>query len=99
MFDVTGTTVTTPRPRRWAAVFAPSLLTMIAGRCLLASAPRTGSIGSVAGAAAGDVKAGIEAATSLGRYATPEEIAATAAWILSDEVPYCHGEIFTVGGA
>ena len=56
------------------------------------------SIGSVAGAAADDVKAGIEAATSLGRYATPEEIAATAAWILSDEVPYCHGEIFTVGG-
>ncbi len=37
-------------------------------------------------------------AVPLGRYASPEEIAATAAWILSDEVPYCHGEVFTVGG-
>jgi NAD(P)-dependent dehydrogenase (short-subunit alcohol dehydrogenase family) len=56
------------------------------------------SIGAAAGASASDIRAGIEAATSLGRYATPKEIADTAAWILSDEVPYCHGEIFTVGG-
>lgn len=56
------------------------------------------SIGSASGAAPSDVKAGIEQRSSLGRYATPDEIAATAAWILSDEAPYCHGEVFTVGG-
>ena len=43
VFDVTSTTVTTPRPRRCAVLLAPSLLTMTAGRCLSASAPRTGS--------------------------------------------------------
>ena len=57
-----------------------------------------GTIGAASGVSAGDIKAGIEAATGLGRYASPTEIASTAAWILSDEVPYCHGEIFTVGG-
>jgi NAD(P)-dependent dehydrogenase (short-subunit alcohol dehydrogenase family) len=56
------------------------------------------SIGHAAGASAGDIKAGIEARSAFGRYAAPEEVAATAAWILSDEVPYCHGEVFTVGG-
>lgn len=56
------------------------------------------SIGSASGASAGDIKAGIEAATAFGRYASPDEIAATACWILSDEVPYAHGETFTVGG-
>jgi len=39
----TGTTVTTPRPRRSAVPFARSLLTMTAGRRLFASPPRTGS--------------------------------------------------------
>src|SRR5580658_5922010 len=43
MFVVTGTTVTTPRPKRAAVTLAPSLLTTTAGRRLLASAPRTGS--------------------------------------------------------
>jgi NAD(P)-dependent dehydrogenase (short-subunit alcohol dehydrogenase family) len=57
-----------------------------------------GTIGAASGVSADDIKAGIEAATGLGRYASPTEIASTAAWILSDEVPYCHGEIFTVGG-
>jgi NAD(P)-dependent dehydrogenase (short-subunit alcohol dehydrogenase family) len=57
-----------------------------------------GSIGVASGASPDDIKTGIEAATAVGRYATPEEIAATAAWILSDEVPYCHGETFTVSG-
>ena len=42
-FDVTGTTVMTPRLRRDAVMFAPSLLTITAGRRLLASEPRTGS--------------------------------------------------------
>ena len=40
----------------------------------------------------------MSAAVPLGRYAEPEEIAATAAWLLSDEVPYMHGEVVTVGG-
>src|SRR5580692_4404021 len=35
--------VMTPRPRRSAEVFAPSLLTITAGRRLFASAPRAGS--------------------------------------------------------
>ena len=43
IIDVTGTTVTTPRPRRVAVMFAPSLLTMIAGRRLFASEPIAGS--------------------------------------------------------
>jgi NAD(P)-dependent dehydrogenase (short-subunit alcohol dehydrogenase family) len=34
----------------------------------------------------------------MGRYAEADEIAATAAWLLSDEVPYMHGEVVTVGG-
>jgi hypothetical protein len=41
--EVTGTTVTTPRPRRTAVVFAPSSLTITAGRRLSASAPLSGS--------------------------------------------------------
>jgi NAD(P)-dependent dehydrogenase (short-subunit alcohol dehydrogenase family) len=32
-----------------------------------------------------------------GRPCRPK-IAATAAWLLSDEVPYMHGEVVTVGG-
>src|SRR5919109_989641 len=43
MLDVTGTTVTTPRPSRVAVMFAPSLLTITAGRRLAVSAPRVGS--------------------------------------------------------
>src|SRR2546428_4837124 len=43
MFDVIGSTVITPRPRRAATALAPSLLTMTAGRRLLASEPRPGS--------------------------------------------------------
>src|SRR5208337_1999234 len=43
VFEVTGTTVITPRPS-WAAVaLAASLLTITAGRVLLASDPREGS--------------------------------------------------------
>ncbi|MEZ5218766.1 MAG: SDR family oxidoreductase [Ilumatobacteraceae bacterium] len=56
------------------------------------------SIAAASGASASDIKAGIEGATPMGRYTTPEEIASTAAWILSDEVPFCHGETFTVSG-
>ena len=43
MLLVTGTMVTTPRPRRAAVALARSLLTTTAGRCLVASLPRTGS--------------------------------------------------------
>ncbi len=56
------------------------------------------SMGAAAGIDASTFKAGMEAAVPVGRYATADEIAATAAWILSDEVPYVHGEIITVGG-
>jgi NAD(P)-dependent dehydrogenase (short-subunit alcohol dehydrogenase family) len=56
------------------------------------------SMGSAAGVDAAAFKAGLEQAVPMRRYATAEEIAAAAAWILSDEVPYLHGETITVGG-
>ena len=56
------------------------------------------SMGAAAGADAAAVKAGLETTVPMRRYATAEEIAATAAWILSEEVPYLHGETITVGG-
>jgi hypothetical protein len=43
MFEVTGTTVITPRPSRAAVALAASLLTTMAGRILLASDPIAGS--------------------------------------------------------
>jgi NAD(P)-dependent dehydrogenase (short-subunit alcohol dehydrogenase family) len=56
------------------------------------------SMGAAAGISADDMKSAMAAGNTLGRYATPEEIAAMAAWILSDEAAYCHGETFTIGG-
>ncbi len=56
------------------------------------------SMGAVAGVSAEDFKATMAASVNLGRYATAEEVANLAAWILSDEAPYCHGETFTIGG-
>lgn len=56
------------------------------------------SMGAAAGIGAADMKTAMEAATAFGRYATPEEIANIAAWIVSDEAPYCHAETFTIGG-
>jgi hypothetical protein len=44
MLEVTGTTVTTPRPRRVAVAFTASLLTMTAGRRLAASEPTARSM-------------------------------------------------------
>ena len=54
--------------------------------------------GAAGGTDAATLKAGPEAAVPMKRYATADEIAATAASILSDEVPYVHGENITVGG-
>jgi 3alpha(or 20beta)-hydroxysteroid dehydrogenase len=56
------------------------------------------SIGAANGVSAADMKAAMEANATLGRYATADEIAAMAAWILSEEGAYCHGETFTIGG-
>ncbi len=55
-------------------------------------------LGAVNGVDQAAVKSRLEGTVPLGRYSTPEEIAATAAWILSDEVPYLHGEVITVSG-
>jgi 3-oxoacyl-[acyl-carrier protein] reductase len=55
-------------------------------------------IGALAGIGGAAVKSALLAAVPMGRYAAVEEIAATAAWLLSDEVPYMHGEVVTVGG-
>lgn len=56
------------------------------------------TMGAAAGVDAATFRVGMEAAVPVKRYASAEEIAATAAWILSDEVPYVHGETITVGG-
>jgi NAD(P)-dependent dehydrogenase (short-subunit alcohol dehydrogenase family) len=56
------------------------------------------SMGAAAGISAEDMKTAMAAGNALGRYATADEIAAMAAWILSDEGAYCHGETFTIGG-
>ncbi|MET0459040.1 MAG: SDR family NAD(P)-dependent oxidoreductase [Ilumatobacteraceae bacterium] len=56
------------------------------------------TMGAAAGVGADEMRAAMAAGNALGRYATADEIAAMAAWILSDEAPYCHGETFTIGG-
>ncbi len=56
------------------------------------------SMGAAAGLSAAAMKEAMAAGNTLGRYATADEIAAMAAWILSDEGAYCHGETFTIGG-
>ena len=56
------------------------------------------SMGEAAGLSPDEMRAAMAAGNALGRYATPDEIAAMAAWILSDEGAYCHGETFTIGG-
>lgn len=55
-------------------------------------------MGAMAGTDGTTIKQAFEAQVPLGRYSTPAEVAATAAWILSDEVGYLHGEVFTVSG-
>ncbi|HST83094.1 MAG TPA: SDR family NAD(P)-dependent oxidoreductase [Kineosporiaceae bacterium] len=55
-------------------------------------------IGALAGMDSSAVKTALLAAVPMHRYAQVDEIAATAAWLLSDEVPYMHGEVVTVGG-
>jgi 3-oxoacyl-[acyl-carrier protein] reductase len=55
-------------------------------------------IGALAGLDSSAVKDALLAAVPMHRYAQVDEIAATAAWLLSDEVPYMHGEVVTVGG-
>ena len=60
--------------------------------------PLEEGLGALAGLDGPGLKAALTAAVPLGRYAEAEEIAATVAWLLSDEVPYMHGEVVTVGG-
>ena len=56
------------------------------------------SMGAASGVDAESFRQAMAAAVPMGRYATAQEVAAAAAWILSDEVPYLHGETITVGG-
>jgi len=55
-------------------------------------------LGALSGTDGESFKTTMTSSVPLGRYATPEEIAGAAAWILSDEVPYMHNEMVTVGG-
>ncbi|RYF60679.1 MAG: SDR family oxidoreductase, partial [Comamonadaceae bacterium] len=41
----------------------------------------------------------LEARVPLGRFANPDEIAATAVWLLSDEASYVSGTTLVVDGA
>ena len=56
------------------------------------------SMGAASGVGTDTMQQAMRTGNALGRYGTAEEIAAIAAWILSDEAPYCHGETFTIGG-
>lgn len=60
--------------------------------------PLEQGLAALAGTDVAGFQAALSTAIPLGRYAEADEIAATAAWLLSDEVPYMHGEIVTVGG-
>lgn len=60
--------------------------------------PLEEGLAALSGLDAAGFQAALSTAVPLGRYAQPEEIAATVAWLLSDEVPYMHGEVVTVGG-
>ncbi len=60
--------------------------------------PLEEGLAALAGIDVETFKGAMSAAVPLGRYAEPDEIAATAAWLLSDEVPYMHGEVVTVSG-
>lgn len=56
------------------------------------------SLAEATGADLESVHSDVVGEYELGRYATVEEVAAMSAWILSDEAPYSHGEIFTLTG-
>ena len=60
--------------------------------------PLEEGLAALMGTDAAGFQAALSTAIPLARYAEADEIAATAAWLLSDEVPYMHGEIVTVGG-
>jgi NAD(P)-dependent dehydrogenase (short-subunit alcohol dehydrogenase family) len=60
--------------------------------------PLEEGLAALAGTDIARFQSALSKAVPLGRYAEPDEIAATAAWLLSDEVPYMHGEVVTVGG-
>lgn len=55
-------------------------------------------LGSIAGVDAEGVRSALGTAIPMGRYGEAEEVAATVAWLLSDEAPYMHGEVVTIGG-
>jgi NAD(P)-dependent dehydrogenase (short-subunit alcohol dehydrogenase family) len=58
-----------------------------------------GAIDTEATAAAGpDWRARQEKATPLGRLGTPEEVASTILWLLSDEASYVNGAVLPING-
>ena len=60
--------------------------------------PLEEGLAALMGTDAAGFQAALSTAIPLARYAEAEEIAGTVAFLMSDEVPYMHGEVITVGG-
>lgn len=69
-----------------------------AGRGVRVNALSPGYVDTPLLTARADLHAGWKQATPAGRFATPEEIAAAAGWLLSDEAAFCVGTELLVDG-
>ena len=76
--------------RSWAAEFGPSGVRV--------NTVSPGATRTPINAADGDVIARMTAGTPAGRPGTPEEIAASVAWVLSADAAYLHGAEIAVDG-
>jgi NAD(P)-dependent dehydrogenase (short-subunit alcohol dehydrogenase family) len=45
-----------------------------------------------------DVRAALSAKIPVGRYGSPEEVAALVAFLASEDARYMHGAVFTIDG-
>ncbi|MDO9457639.1 SDR family NAD(P)-dependent oxidoreductase [Nocardioides sp.] len=76
--------------RSWAAELGP--------RGVRVNTVSPGATRTPVNAAADDVIATMTAGTPAGRPGTPDEVAATVAWVVSDQAAYVHGATIAVDG-